>query len=189
MIALTTRLNERDEAILQMQEELDAFDRIHRDSESMVNRFKKRVTKLERFLAENKFRIPDEEDEEEDEESEPRQRVKIGDTETFNVTTTNLLSPEEKIRELAQLADERKNQIDHLKVQLKTMGAENSIREDSRFSSLQQQQTLEDFGVIATSVNEIIQKLSQQNSPDVLKHVARKLLDLQRYTADVMTAR
>lgn len=29
MIALTTRLNDRDETILQLQEELDAFERIH----------------------------------------------------------------------------------------------------------------------------------------------------------------
>ena len=30
MIALTTKLNERDEAILQLQEEIDAYDKIHK---------------------------------------------------------------------------------------------------------------------------------------------------------------
>lgn len=33
MIALTSRLNERDETIIQLQEELDAYDRIHRETE------------------------------------------------------------------------------------------------------------------------------------------------------------
>ena len=32
MIALTTRLNDRDETILQLQEELDAFERIHQEN-------------------------------------------------------------------------------------------------------------------------------------------------------------
>ncbi len=31
MIALTTRLNERDENILILQEEIDAYDRLHKD--------------------------------------------------------------------------------------------------------------------------------------------------------------
>ena len=33
MIALTSRLNERDDNILQLQEELFAYDRIHRETE------------------------------------------------------------------------------------------------------------------------------------------------------------
>lgn len=36
MIALTTRLNERDETIIQLQDELDAYDRIHRETETML---------------------------------------------------------------------------------------------------------------------------------------------------------
>lgn len=37
MIALTTRLNERDETIIQLQDELDAYDRIHRETETMLD--------------------------------------------------------------------------------------------------------------------------------------------------------
>ena len=33
IIALTSRLNERDERIIQLQEELDAYDQIHREAE------------------------------------------------------------------------------------------------------------------------------------------------------------
>jgi len=37
MIALTARLNERDETIIQLQEELDAYERIHRETEMMMD--------------------------------------------------------------------------------------------------------------------------------------------------------
>lgn len=43
MIALTTRLNERDESIIQLQEELDAYDRIHRETEEMLENKSARV--------------------------------------------------------------------------------------------------------------------------------------------------
>lgn len=36
MIALTGRLNERDETIIQLQEELDAYDRINRETEIYI---------------------------------------------------------------------------------------------------------------------------------------------------------
>lgn len=36
MIALTSRLNERDETIIQLQEELEAYDRINRDLEQCM---------------------------------------------------------------------------------------------------------------------------------------------------------
>ena len=34
MIALTARLNERDDTIIQLQEELDAYDRSYRENDS-----------------------------------------------------------------------------------------------------------------------------------------------------------
>lgn len=36
MIALTGRLNERDETIIQLQEELDAYDRLNRETEQFL---------------------------------------------------------------------------------------------------------------------------------------------------------
>lgn len=50
MIALTTRLNERDETIIQLQEELDAYDRIHRETEEMLEIKSARVVQLEEIL-------------------------------------------------------------------------------------------------------------------------------------------
>lgn len=50
MIALTTRLNERDETIVQLQDELDAYDRIHRETEGMLEARSQRVDELEAFV-------------------------------------------------------------------------------------------------------------------------------------------
>ena len=47
MIALTARLNERDETIIQLQEELDAFERIHRETEAIGDKRTERNYNLE----------------------------------------------------------------------------------------------------------------------------------------------
>jgi hypothetical protein len=60
MIALTTRLNERDEAIIQMQEELDAYDNIHKDSEIATGALRNRVHQLENFIRDNSLVLPQE---------------------------------------------------------------------------------------------------------------------------------
>ena len=50
MIALTSRLNERDEQIIQLQEELDAYDRIHRESEQIIELKQLRCQQLEKYI-------------------------------------------------------------------------------------------------------------------------------------------
>jgi kinesin family protein 3/17 len=50
MIALTSRLNERDETIVQLQEELDAYDRIHRETEETLEQKVVRINQLEQLL-------------------------------------------------------------------------------------------------------------------------------------------
>ena len=52
MIALTSRLNERDETIIQLQEELDAYDRIHKETEQVIEVKQLRVQELEEFIRE-----------------------------------------------------------------------------------------------------------------------------------------
>ena len=47
MIALTGRLNERDETIIQLQEELDAWDRITRETEVYMEHKNSRIEQLE----------------------------------------------------------------------------------------------------------------------------------------------
>ena len=58
MIALTTRLNERDETIIQLQEELDAYDRIHKETEEALEIKVNRVFQVESILKENKIHVP-----------------------------------------------------------------------------------------------------------------------------------
>lgn len=58
MIALTTRLNERDETIIQLQEELDAYDRIHYETEEMLELKNMRVQQLEDILKIHDIKIP-----------------------------------------------------------------------------------------------------------------------------------
>ena len=67
MIALTSRLNERDETIIQLQEELDAYDRITLETESCIECKQARIQQLEQFVREecgrhvpeNPFEHPD----------------------------------------------------------------------------------------------------------------------------------
>lgn len=58
MIALTTRLNERDESIIQLQEELEAYDKIHRENDQMAEIRNKKIQKLESILMEHGIPIP-----------------------------------------------------------------------------------------------------------------------------------
>jgi kinesin family protein 3/17 len=53
MIALTSRLNERDEQIISLQEELDAYDRLYRETEQTVEFKKLRCQQLEKFILED----------------------------------------------------------------------------------------------------------------------------------------
>lgn len=53
MIALTGRLNERDETIIQLQEELDAYDRINRDTEVYIEHKNYRIKELENFITQS----------------------------------------------------------------------------------------------------------------------------------------
>jgi len=50
MIALTGRLNERDETIIQLQEELDAYDRLNRETEQHIEAKNFRIEQLGSFI-------------------------------------------------------------------------------------------------------------------------------------------
>lgn len=50
MIALTSRLNERDETIIQLQEELEAYDKINRDTEHFMELKNMRIEQLQAFI-------------------------------------------------------------------------------------------------------------------------------------------
>jgi hypothetical protein len=58
MIALTARLNERDETIIQLQEELDAYDRVNKETEEIAERRRSRIIRLEKTLKDNGIPLP-----------------------------------------------------------------------------------------------------------------------------------
>lgn len=60
MIALTARLNERDETIIQLQEELDAYERIHKETEQMMDTKEDKCLQLSNLLSQHGIRIPEE---------------------------------------------------------------------------------------------------------------------------------
>ena len=151
MIALTTRLNERDETIIQLQEELDAYDRIHRETEEMLDSKVLRVAQLERVLTEHKISVPAELpfEQKEGEHTKPvignkrtapsetmrgnaMDVVNYGDQETYNITKNNLSSAEEKILELTHVADNQKNEIMRLRGELETFQNSNDTAEFMR---------------------------------------------------------
>ena len=58
MIALTNKLNERDEMIVQLQEEIDAYDKINREQEEICENRNERINVLESILRRNNLAIP-----------------------------------------------------------------------------------------------------------------------------------
>ena len=62
MIALTARLNERDETIIQLQEELDAYERIHRETECLVDKKQERILQLEQVMLARGVAVPPDEE-------------------------------------------------------------------------------------------------------------------------------
>ena len=59
MIALTNKLNERDEMILQLQEEIDAYDKINREQEELFDGRNERVNQLENILRRHNLSFPE----------------------------------------------------------------------------------------------------------------------------------
>jgi len=60
MIALTTRLNERNETIDQLQEEIDAYDKINKDLEDVIELRNFTIDKIQEILKANKINVPTE---------------------------------------------------------------------------------------------------------------------------------
>jgi hypothetical protein len=109
MIALTTKLNERDENIVQLQEEIDAFDKINREQEDLIDNRNSRISLLENLLMKNKIHYP------EDNEIIPHYNsTKRGDklylpydADSQEDSPMSLLSAEEKIKELSLIVQEQ----------------------------------------------------------------------------------
>jgi hypothetical protein len=124
MIALTSRLNERDETIIQLQEELDAYDRIHRETEQVIEAKTLRIMQLESFISEKcGADVPP---------SQFNDEHNIG---TINQLDSRIFSPhqdysqgnklynaEEKMSELNQIIENQRLENEKLQMQLQEGG-------------------------------------------------------------------
>ena len=181
MIALTARLNERDETIIQLQEELDAYERIHRETEAMVEKKQDRIMQLESVMQQHSVEIPfDEEGADElpqknlmsavydncgsDERKYPPHEQYHLQEEEEDVPL-QLLTANEKIEELSSLIEHKDNEMETLRLQLQTSVKPEQLKErveqivqkevEERVRTIhqvmQQQQQMSDSGSSATT--------------------------------------
>lgn len=129
MIALTSRLNERDETIIQLQEELDAYDRINRETEQYIELKNYRIEQLQQFIKNDcgqevpQSQIGGANGQEEylikhlasfnDRKYQPHQEW-IGQNQNMPM---QLLTAEEKIEEMQQLMDAKTLELNEVKAQ------------------------------------------------------------------------
>ena len=118
MIALTARLNERDETIIQLQEELDAYDRIHRETEENLDYKSNRCLQLENILRSHKIAIPADETPELHYYKEPK-RYPPYSTDTVTLDNESfvplqMLTAEEKINELSHIIENQKSELERM---------------------------------------------------------------------------
>lgn len=115
MIALTAKLNERDETIDQLQEELDAYDRIHKETEDNLERKCARIQFLTNILEENSIKVAPEND---DLGNMPLENLQCFPR-RFPPSLTNIRTPNNeasdmKIAELAEIIEKQQNIINDL---------------------------------------------------------------------------
>lgn len=118
MIALTARLNERDETIIQLQEELDAYDKIHKETEESLESKSFRCEQLESVLRSNGINIPFEETPQLFHYNKEIKRYPPYSTENLNLdgesyVPLQMLTAEEKISELMQIIDAKDDEVQH----------------------------------------------------------------------------
>ncbi|KAM3140197.1 hypothetical protein pb186bvf_007750 [Paramecium bursaria] len=153
MIALTTRLNERDESIVQLQDELDAYDRIHRETEAMLENKQLRVQQLEEYI--NKLNQPLPNNSQKQSVTKRNDFVVQDGQQTYNITQENLQDFESQIEQLTQITQGQDHEIQRLK---------------------KCQDIIE---YVKGSVDQIIDALSQPNDSSKLQNVAKDLINLQ----------
>jgi kinesin family protein 3/17 len=139
MIALTARLNERDETIIQLQEELDAYDRIHRETEENLDYKSNRCAQLENMLRVHKIQIPADETPELHYYKEPK-RYPPYSTDTVTLDNESfvplqMLTAEEKINELSHIIENQKLELDRM---ISSMNSYKQPSGDKQHKDLQQ---------------------------------------------------
>lgn len=196
MIALTTRLNERDETIIQLQEELDAYDRIHRETEEMLEVKSQRTGQLEAILRENEIPFPQETEYEyskqqaymmnhencvaQQKQAENPDIVNYDGQQTYNITKDNLLANDEKYKELQALVCKQRMEIQQLleKQQKLEMLSKASNMDDSSAKLMIEEkltQLAQQYEAQISQLNDNIKKSEESQS-----HLAQAVQDKDR---------
>ena len=136
MIALTARLNERDETIIQLQEELDAYERIHRETECLVDKKQERILQLEQVMLARGVAVPPDEEGTDRAEAGGEQSRKYPPYEQLHLdgednddVPLQLLTADEKVEELTGVLGHKESQIEQLQVQLRQAIRPEQIKE------------------------------------------------------------
>ncbi len=138
MVALTARLNERDETIIQLQEELDAYDRIHKETEDALDRKCGRIQTLEGCLSSHSIPFPPEEEDKIPERPgalqrryAPYQAEATTDPPDSDVSEAPLylLNAEEKISELSDIVEKQKAMLGVMQQQTQA-GRQQAVEEE-----------------------------------------------------------
>eukprot|EP00826_Nyctotherus_ovalis_P063679 TRINITY_DN9339_c0_g3_i1.p1 TRINITY_DN9339_c0_g3~~TRINITY_DN9339_c0_g3_i1.p1 ORF type:complete len:398 (+),score=161.10 TRINITY_DN9339_c0_g3_i1:215-1408(+) len=205
MVALTTRLNERDETIIQLQEEIDAYDRIHKESVDALEKSYARVQLLEGMMESNKLQVPPPDEEEKlIERTDIIQRryapyqvengVEPQDTEATEAPLY-LLTAEEKVMELMDVIDHQKTLLgsyrnSSLEAQLKERTKELE-RKDAEIAKLRKEletskpsnekQIVESVdGDMLAIVSNALKELKEQKDQYRLYHIIQNVTTLQK---------
>ena len=141
MVGLTTSLNERDENIAQLQEEIEAYEKMSKDMEENIKIKDKRILLLEDLLRKNNIEVPEKEKEnniekvvnkinlEEKNKNLNNKKQKLymkyidnnldiddKNNDKINENDINImLTPEEKINELTGIIKEKEKEISIMK--------------------------------------------------------------------------
>jgi hypothetical protein len=111
MIALNTKLNERDENIVQLQEEIDAFDKINREQEDYIENRNERISLLESLLKKNNIKTPEDKNalmQDRYISNKKHEKTYLPyDAEMNENSPMSLLTPDEKIRELSLIVQDQ----------------------------------------------------------------------------------
>ena len=181
MIALTGRLNERDETIVQLQEELDAFDRLHQETEDKLEESQNKINLFIKYLKQHGIKVPNElESTKPEKKQNQKKTASIHDT--FEVN-----NQQEEIIELAQLVEEQQSEIQRLYQEIATINEHksNSNHKADEYCNI----TQEDENILEKSIHmknlidSVIQTLSKPNDPNELQKVAKDLISLQKIVA------
>ena len=147
MIALSNKLNERDELIANLEEQLDIYD----NQDDNFNNITKRINQLEALLIKNKIPLPENINKGNINKNDDNNKNYLPyEAETnykqFDNQPLIMLSPNEKINELRGIISEQENKINYHDVMLKKLM--NTVNPDGMIDLnklLQQMETAKDL--------------------------------------------